>query len=151
MSSDESKAPGEGNMWHLLFELAYRHESGGQLLEGWNRTSAAQLSATCVSAIMVAPMPRASVEKFTVVVTRAMSKRPVAFREAASFRGQRLSAEGRFDESACLPWHVVGWSPLISVGFKKNVVGLTLTSFMSFMSRRERPSGWRKRASPPFC
>ena len=121
VSSDESEAPGEANVWHWLFELAYHHEFGGALLESWVWTSAARLSASCMFAVMVAPMPRASVEKFTFVPARALSQRPVAFHEAASFRGQRPSVEGRAGESACR--HDVGWGLLISI-VRKNVFGL---------------------------
>ena len=55
---------GEANMWHWLFELAYNHELGGALLESGTWTSA-RLSATCVFAVIVAPMLGVSIEKST--------------------------------------------------------------------------------------
>ena len=47
----------------------------------WKVAVAARQSATCMFAARVAPMPRVSVEKFTFVPVRAMSKRFVASRE----------------------------------------------------------------------
>ena len=105
--------------------------------------------------LFVAPMPGASVEKFTgslavpcaaspCVSAGAISKRLVAFREAASFQGQTPRLEERAGEAARLPWHYVGWSALISVVFK-TVVGLLLTGFRA----RGTPSEWRKRVSTP--
>ena len=55
-------------MWHRLFELAYHCELGGELLEIGRWTSAARLSATCMCAVVVAPMTRVSIEKFTFLV-----------------------------------------------------------------------------------
>ena len=81
VSSDESVAPGEANMWHWLFELANHYELRGALLEILEWTSAARQSATCMCAVMVAPMPKVSVEKFTFALVRVMSKRLVAVHE----------------------------------------------------------------------
>ena len=44
-------------------------------------TSAGRLCATCMFAVMVAPMPRVSTEKFTFVPVRVISQRLVAVRE----------------------------------------------------------------------
>ena len=124
-SSDESVTPGEANMWHRLLELAYHQELGEQLLKAWCKTSAAWLPATCMFAIMVALLPRASGELFAwdlavpgatvkfspvsaqcVRQTRsspaasaaAMSKRPALFREAISFQRHRPSSKKDDDE-----------------------------------------------------
>ena len=47
MSSDESEAPGEANMWQWLFELAYHHEIADTLLEVGGVRLLDDCSATC--------------------------------------------------------------------------------------------------------
>ena len=69
VSSDESEAPGQANTWHQLFELAYHHEVGA-VLESW----CGRLLPDCLRHACLQSMSRVSVEKFTIVSVRVISK-----------------------------------------------------------------------------
>ena len=89
VSSDECEPLVEANMWHCLSELAYHHESG------WCVVGKLGVDICCPTvcgmfAVMVTLVLTESVEKFTCVLARVMSKRHVAFCEDEALLAQDL-------------------------------------------------------------